>query len=90
MKHQKKKFLILALASVLGAATLGGGALTAMADDTTDTPAPALYSATDVFSTSSASLDTAGTYLSFNMKDDGKVTLSQRSLAWKWFAKNEA
>jgi hypothetical protein len=24
------------------------------------------------------------------MKDEGKATLSQRSLAWKWFAKNEA
>jgi len=90
MKHQRKKFLVLALASVLGAATIGGGALTAMADDATNTPAPALYSATDVFSTSSASIDTTGTYLTFNMKDEGKATLSQRSLAWKWFAKNDA
>ena len=85
MKQQKRKFLILALASVLGAATLGGGVMSAMAD-TTDAPALATYSVGDVFTTSSGASDTTGTYLGFNMQNGGTITLSQRSLAWKWFA----
>ncbi len=89
MKQQKRKILTLALASVLGAATLGGGVMSAMADTTTDAPAPYTVSVGDVFTTSSATSDATGSFVSFNVKNNGTVTLAQRSLAWKWFAKNE-
>ena len=88
MKQQKRKFLTLALASLLGAATFGGGVISAMADDATDAPTPATYSVSDVFTTSSATSDTTGAIASFSIKDGGTVTLAQRSLAWKWFAKD--
>ncbi len=89
MKQQKRKFLILALASILGAATLGGGVVSAMADET-DASNFTTYRLTDVFSMSDASSNTdqpdGKKIASFNIKNGGTVTLSQRSLAWKWFA----
>ena len=86
MKHQKTKFLTLSLASLLGALAIGGGTVLASADDTSTTPTPVTYSATDVFSATTATINTAGSYVSFGVKDtEGSVALKQRDLAWKWF-----
>ena len=88
MKHQKTKFLTLTLASVLGAVALGGGVVSAVADDAaTATPKPATYSTSDVFTTSAASFDASGDILAFTVQEnkEGSVTLSQRDLAWKWY-----
>ncbi len=86
MKHQKTKFLTLSLASLLGALAIGGGTVLAAAEDSSTASTPATYSATDVFSATTATIDTAGSYVSFGVKEaEGSVTLKQRDLAWKWF-----
>jgi hypothetical protein len=90
MKQQKRKFLILALASVLGAATLGVGAMSAMADTATDESKAATYSVTDVFTKGTADVDVNSDFTTFKMKSGSEVTFTtSRNLAWKWFAKNE-
>ena len=91
MKHQKRRFLTLTLASLLGAAAMCGGAIAAFADETTETTATAKYSATNVFSASSgtAKIDTAGANVAFSLQNKGSITLSQRDLAWKWFTGKE-
>ncbi|MBQ2740826.1 MAG: hypothetical protein IJF39_04335 [Clostridia bacterium] len=86
MKQQKTKILTLTLASLLGAAALSGGVISAAADQTETTRTPYTYTASQVFGTTNASLvventDTVGV----SMANGGSFTLSQRDLAWKWF-----
>lgn len=88
MKQQKTKILTLTLASLLGAAALSGGVISAAADGTETTRTPYTYTASQVFGTTNASLvvdntDTVGV----SIANGGSFTLSQRDLAWKWFEK---
>lgn len=88
MKQQKTKILTLTLASLLGAAALSGGVISAAADETETNRTPYTYTASQVFGTTNASLvventDTVGV----SIANGGSFTLSQRDLAWKWFEK---
>lgn len=84
MKHKKSKILTLTLASLLGAAAFGGAIVSTVADETSATAVP--YSVTDVFATSSATVDTNNVVgFSVASGNNASVTLSQRDLAWKWF-----
>ncbi len=87
MKQQKTKILTLTLASVLGAAALCGGIVTATADQTETTRTPYTYAVSDVFGTGKASLvlGEKDTPVGISIADGGSFTLSQRDLAWKWF-----
>lgn len=86
MKQQKSKILTLTLASVLGAVALGGGVVSALADETTNSTAYT-YTAAQVFSTTNATIGLDTPTVSFALKNEGSFTLSQRNLAWKWFEK---
>ena len=86
MKNQKTKNLTLMLASALGAAALTGAVcsvIPASADEATATTYTVTGSS-GVFTTSNAT--SVGTdAVAFDVKDDGKITLRQRDLAWKWY-----
>ena len=83
MKNGNTKTLSILLASALGAASFGG-ALFASNVVSADDPTPVTYTASEVFGTSSATLNTDGTYVAMQFSDNGKVTFKQRDLALKW------
>lgn len=87
MKKQKTKILTLTLASLLGAAALSGGVISAAADETEKTRTPYSYTASQVFGTTNASLvvDNTTEHVGVSIANGGSFTLSQRDLAWKWF-----
>ena len=89
MKNQKIKMFTLMLASVLGAAALTGAALTVPAKADETTTVTDAYAVSDVFSASGATLNTSGDVTSFAIKNEGAVSLKQRDLALKWYAKQD-
>lgn len=92
MKNGKTKTLSILLASALGAASFVGGLFTSSVFSA-DEPTPVTYTASEVFGTSSASLQTDGGdggYVQMQFSDNGKVTFKQRDLALKWATANGA
>ncbi len=86
MKNQKTKNLTLMLASALGAAALTGAVCSVIPASAAETTATTytVTGSSGVFTTSNAT--SVGTdAVAFDVKDDGKITLRQRDLAWKWY-----
>jgi len=88
MKNKKTKLLTLSLASLLGATTLTGGIFSTGILSSADDPETSVK-CSDVFRTSSASLDDTKEFLTVSFPEtDSSVELKKADLALKWFEAN--